>query len=573
MKTIPKHLKKYIIKQDYSIYTSIDQSTWKFIMKISIDFFSKNAHRSYLNGLEKTGITKDKIPRIKSINKKLIKFGWRAVCVRGFIPPNAFMEFQSLKILPIAADMRSHNHLTYTPSPDIVHEAAGHAPIIANRDYSRYLISYGEIASKAIISSEDMQLYYAIRELSDIKENPKSTKKDILKCELNLKKAYNNISYLSESAILSRMNWWTVEYGLAGDIKEPKIYGAGLLSSVAESHNCLKRDVKKLPFSLKCINYNYDITEQQPQLFVTKDFKSLTRSLKNLSKNMSFKLGGEKGLDEAIKAKTTCTIEIDSSIQISGIIDSYINNRNNILYIKTSSPTQLCYKNKEIKGHNKNYHNHGYSTPIGKLKTINKTINELSPIELKKLNIIKNQNVKLQFNDKITVEGKIIQILKKESKIILITFGQCTVKHNKKILFKPSWGNFDMICGKVISSVYGGPCDKEAYYISQNQNDQYLKYNKPLINPLNQELNKLHNRINKLQNKKFSYNKIEDIYLDAKNNFNNEWLIFYEILELSINNPSCYWVKEIINKLHIIIKKNNDLSHAIKRGLDLIKIH
>ena len=78
------------------------------------------------------------------------------------------MEFQSLKILPIAADMRSHEHLTYTPSPDIVHEAAGHAPIIANKDYANYLISYGEIASKAIMSKEDMNLYYAITNILSV---------------------------------------------------------------------------------------------------------------------------------------------------------------------------------------------------------------------------------------------------------------------------------------------------------------------------------------------------------------------------------------------------------------------
>ena len=108
-------------------------------MKISVSFFSKNAHSVYLDGLKKTGITLNKIPKIESINKKLNDFGWKAVCVRGFIPPNAFMEFQSLKILPIAADMRSHNNLTYTPAPDIVHEAAGHSPMISDSDYAEYL--------------------------------------------------------------------------------------------------------------------------------------------------------------------------------------------------------------------------------------------------------------------------------------------------------------------------------------------------------------------------------------------------------------------------------------------------
>ena len=121
---IPNHLKQYIVEQNYDNYTFINQACWRFIMRISINFFKDNADNIYIEGLKKTGITIDEIPHISSIDKKLSRFGWRAVCVRGFIPPNAFMEFQSLKILPIAADMRNHQHITYTPSPDIVHEAA-----------------------------------------------------------------------------------------------------------------------------------------------------------------------------------------------------------------------------------------------------------------------------------------------------------------------------------------------------------------------------------------------------------------------------------------------------------------
>ena len=67
--------------------------------------------------------------------------------------------------------MRSLEHLFYTPTPDIVHEAAGHSPMIADADYAEYLKYYGKIACKAISSSEDYDLYIAIRELSDIKEN------------------------------------------------------------------------------------------------------------------------------------------------------------------------------------------------------------------------------------------------------------------------------------------------------------------------------------------------------------------------------------------------------------------
>ena len=182
------------------------------------------------------------------------------------------MQFQAHSILPIASDMRTVKHMTYTPAPDIVHEAAGHSPMISDPDYAEYLKYYGEIARKSISSSEDYKLYVAIRTLSDIKEDPQSTQVDIKKSENNLKKAIEAISYISEAAYLSRINWWTVEYGLIGTKNNSKIYGAGLLSSVGESENCLNNKIKKIPFDLDCINYAYDITEQQPQLFVTKNY-------------------------------------------------------------------------------------------------------------------------------------------------------------------------------------------------------------------------------------------------------------------------------------------------------------
>jgi len=288
LKNIPNHLEKYIVKQNYDRYNVIDHQVWKFIMQISIPFFKKHAHKSYFEGLEKTGITKNKIPLIKKMDEKLAKFGWGAVPVRGFIPPWDFMKFQALGVLPIACDMRSSKNLTYTPAPDIVHESAGHSPIIINDEYAYYLKEYGRIALNATFNEDDQRIYRAIRKLSDLKENIYASPNEIEKAEKALIDVRNNQNEPSEATLLSRLHWWTVEYGLIGDIDNPKIYGAGLLSSVGESQNCLDSKVKKLPFSIDCIKYNYDITEQQPQLFVAKDFSALTRVLHEFEKTMSY---------------------------------------------------------------------------------------------------------------------------------------------------------------------------------------------------------------------------------------------------------------------------------------------
>ena len=567
---IPNHLKQYVVNQDYKSYTYIDQATWRFIMKISTDFFKKNADEIYFEGLKKTGITLNKIPKIESIDQKLSNFGWRAVCVRGFIPPNAFMEFQSLKILPIAADMRSHKNITYTPSPDIAHEAAGHAPIIANKDYSEYLINYGEIASKAIFSSEDLEVYYAIRNLSDIKENINSKEKEIKNAEIELEKANKSITYLSESAILARMNWWTVEYGLIGDIKNPKIYGAGLLSSVAESENCLKKEVKKIPFSIDCINYDYDITEQQPQLFVTPNYKFLSKELKKLAKSMAFKRGGEYGLNIAKKAKTLCTVVLDDNIHISGKVKKYITNqKKQIIFISFDGPTQIGINKKQLKNHGPDYHFEGYSSPLGNLKKFGKPISKLSNIELKKSNIIKNKIIKLEFEGDIVLHGKIISILKNNSKIIIITFENCTLKYKYKTLFEPEWGNFDLVCGSIVTSVYGGVYDSSKYFSKVPiDNKKYEKLNLNSGKKIDYTLNNFFKKIKESSEPEVDMNKLEKIYIDINNKGIDDWLLKFELLHVTNCNLEINWIKSIFDDLYNFSSEDNDLSRAIRRALN-----
>ena len=122
------------------------------------------------------------------MNRILKDIGWAAVAVDGFIPPNAFMEFQAYNVLVISSEIRTIDHINYTPAPDIIHEAAGHAPIIANYEYAEYLRRLGQIGSKAISSPMDHEMYESIRLLSILKENPNSSKESILEAEAQVNK-------------------------------------------------------------------------------------------------------------------------------------------------------------------------------------------------------------------------------------------------------------------------------------------------------------------------------------------------------------------------------------------------
>ncbi len=183
---LPMYLRNFVIPQPYNEYTAQNQAVWRYVMRKNIDYLAKVAHESYIDGLKKAGITVDKIPHMQGMNRILKNIGWAAVSVDGFIPPNAFMEFQAYNTLVIAADIRTIDHIQYTPAPDIIHEAAGHAPIIANPEYAEYLRRFGEIGSKAISSAKDYEQYEAIRHLSIIKENPATTEKEIQKAKVRV---------------------------------------------------------------------------------------------------------------------------------------------------------------------------------------------------------------------------------------------------------------------------------------------------------------------------------------------------------------------------------------------------
>ena len=123
-KKLPIYLHEFIVKQPYEEYTAQDHAIWRYVMRLNLNYLPQVAHHYYLDGIEHTGITIDRIPEMEGMNRILKDIGWAAVSVDGFIPPNAFMEFQAYNVLVIASDIRNIDQIAYTPAPDIIHEAA-----------------------------------------------------------------------------------------------------------------------------------------------------------------------------------------------------------------------------------------------------------------------------------------------------------------------------------------------------------------------------------------------------------------------------------------------------------------
>lgn len=571
---LPPHLRKYVVEQNYEKYTPVDQAVWRYILRQLKAFLSKNAHECYVEGLEKTGIDVERIPNIEGISRKLKEFGWVALPVSGFIPPAAFMELQALGVLPIASDMRTLDHLLYTPAPDIVHEAAGHAPILIHPEFSAYLRQYAQVAKKAIISKEDLDLYEAIRELSDAKENPASTPEQIAAAEKNLDLIGKKVSHISEASELSRMNWWTAEYGLIGPLESPKIFGAGLLSSVGESRWCLSDKVKKIPLTVDCIKMGYDITEPQPQLFVAPDFKTLTRVLDDMANQMAFRTGGLAGLNKAIQAQSVNTAELNSGLQISGQITEAITDNNDTLaYLRTQGPSQLCYQDKELPGHDKKYHEHGFGTPVGFLKAFpTKCPSLLGDDEWSSLNVAPGKNIRLEFTSGVVVCGVVQGRLTKNNKTILLTLSEAKAELNGRVLFAPEWGIFDMAVGSAVTSVFGGPADREAY----GETSDFVAKRVPIPQYSSQDLKKHahYGVVRKLREQKVAgeelVKELHKVLTAHQEIFPEDWLLTLEGLELvKARGIGSAFLKELEQKLHQLASRDEKTKGLINDGLTM----
>ena len=530
---LPKHLRKYIVDQCYERYTPVDHAVWRYVMRQNYSYLKDVAYYPYIPGLKKAGLTIEKIPNLQEINDSLAEIGWGAVTVDGFIPPAAFMEYQAFKVLVIAADIRQLEHIEYTSAPDIIHESAGHAPIISDEKYNQYLSYLGTLGTRALFSSADYALYEAIRHLSILKEMPHADPAEIAEAEAKVLYQQQNLGTPSEMALLSRLQWWTVEYGLIGDLQNPKIYGAGLLSSIGESVSCMKPSVKKIEYTIDAINYSYDITQQQPQLFVTPTFQNLIDVLQTFESNMAFRKGGAESLQKAIECKNICTAVLSSGLQISGVFSELFQDQSgNLQYFRTAGGTALAVDDQQLPSHDTTYHSDGFGSPLGKLKDANKFLEDFTDKDLIQFSIRNNEPVTLEFEHGILVEGILTQSLFSNGKLVLLSFRNCTVQDvNGNRYFEPHWGNYDMAVGQSIVSVFNGVADK-----SQIADQLYVSNQRTTQQPYTEEDLQYHSLIKQIRDireKRLPEITLPEVWQQLSSHCKQDWLGAMEVLELT----------------------------------------
>ncbi|HEY9723897.1 MAG TPA: aromatic amino acid hydroxylase [Oscillatoriaceae cyanobacterium] len=463
MVAIPAHLRPFIVEQHYDRYTPIDQAVWRYIMRQNLHHLEGTAHPSYVDGLRNSGITVDRIPDVDEMTRCLSRYGWAAVVVDGIIPTTVFMDFQAHGLLPISAEIRSHEHIAYTPAPDIVHETAGHAPILWDERYSRFVKRFGEIGARALSNREDHEVYEATRLVSILKEDPAATPERIREAEADLQAKVAAVHDASEATLAGRLYWWTVEYGLIGDLERPRLYGAGLLSSVGESLYCLTDAVRKIPFSLEaCIRTPFDITTYQPQLFVCRDFDELVAAVEELRSRMSFVIGGTTGLDRALRSARTATLALSSGLQWTGLVQALRHVAGEAVWVETEGPHQFSLDEHELPGFGREDSPARIASPIGRLAD-GTAPERLNPEQRRALGLVPGEDASLRYASGIEVRGRVVRLEQADSGLLFAELVNARVTHGDAVLWAEP-GPYFLLFGARVDSVWAGAADKERFF-------------------------------------------------------------------------------------------------------------
>jgi len=226
------------MEQDYSAYTEEDFQVWNILYERQIVNLPKAASIAYLNGIKEIDFTADKIANFEEANKVLTKStGWAIQVVPGLIDDDLFFGLLHNRRFPSSTWLRKMEQLDYLEEPDMFHDAFAHMPLLTNQPYVDFLEKLSGIALKHIDNKWAIQL-------------------------------------------LSRIYWFTIEFGLIREDGEVKIYGAGILSSAGETKFSLSEEPSHYEYNVeKIMRTPYWKDKFQDKYFIINNYEELFESL------------------------------------------------------------------------------------------------------------------------------------------------------------------------------------------------------------------------------------------------------------------------------------------------------
>jgi phenylalanine-4-hydroxylase len=221
------------ITQDYTVYTEENHLAWATLCRRRMEALPGTACQEFLRGLELLDLDLQRVPRLGDINARLAPLtGFQAVAVPGYVPARDFFDCLAKRLFPTTITVRPLEKLDYLPEPDIFHDVFGHVPLHTNPYLADFLQRFGQ-AGLAAETEEEL-------------------------------------------TGLSRLFWFTVEFGLIREAGQIRLFGSGLMSSVGESAHALGDAVERRDFDLEAVmNQPFEIDHYQPLLFVIDSFEQL----------------------------------------------------------------------------------------------------------------------------------------------------------------------------------------------------------------------------------------------------------------------------------------------------------
>lgn len=265
----------------------------------------------------------------------------------------------------------------------------------------------------------------------------------------------------------------------------------------------------------------------------------------------------------------TCTLS--SGLQISGVLSRLLKDQDdNPAYLKTTGATSLAYNNRQINEHGIDYHADGFGSPVGVIKNLTKPLEELSNSEMKQFGFEKGKNISFEFSSGIVVKGKLINFVRENGSLQILTFDNCKViSPNAEELFNPAWGLFDMAVGLSVDSVYSGTADKQKHNVYPPKSNQIaipIKYSEK-----DQSKFKAYNEICNIRTTNIiDPKKLNSLWDKLEKDDLTEWLIDLEMVELAQIINDMDLINKIKNELKILAKQSEEKKDIIESGLKLL---
>lgn len=216
-------------------YTAEEHALWRAIRDALEPAQRAHACAEYLEAARRLGLPRERIPQLREVSERVRAIsGFRLEPVAGLVAPRVFLESLADGVFLCTQYIRHHSTPFYTPEPDVVHEVLGHALTLA----SPRLAELNRLFGRAV------------------------------------RRTRSNASLER----LSRVYWFTIEFGVLREDGEVKAYGTGLLSSAGELEAMRGAELRPLDIE-EASRAEYDPTHFQPKLFCADSFEAMHDAL------------------------------------------------------------------------------------------------------------------------------------------------------------------------------------------------------------------------------------------------------------------------------------------------------